>query len=127
MFKQYADGIIDDIDPKGLIKHRLYREHTTVQNNQVIKDISKTGRDMAKTIIVDNLPSNFLAQPFNGIHIKTWEDDLKDMELKHLADILVGLAKRKVADLRIPVRKLNERMKRSGMSFGNISVESILE
>lgn len=28
--QEYADWVIDQIDPEGLIKHRLYREHTII-------------------------------------------------------------------------------------------------
>lgn len=70
--KDYADWILDRLDPKKLISHRLYRCSTTQQNGVYLKDLSKLGRDLAKTLIVDNNPSNFLLQPENGIYIKSW-------------------------------------------------------
>jgi len=37
--------------------------------NSYVKDISKIGRDLNKTIIVDNMAENFKLQPDNGIYI----------------------------------------------------------
>lgn len=33
------------------------------------------GRDLNRTIIVDNITENFLLHPENGISIKSWYDD----------------------------------------------------
>ena len=56
--KSYADLIVDGLDPDGIIKHRLYRQHCGVQNENgedfVVKDLRLLGRDLTKTIIVDN-------------------------------------------------------------------------
>lgn len=46
------------------------------------KDLSKLGRDLKKTIIVDNIPENFSLQPANGIQIKEWKgNDSEDKAL----------------------------------------------
>ena len=56
----YANFILDQLDPqKTMIQYRLYRQHCTVDGYKVLKDLSKLGRDLRKTIIVDNLRSNF--------------------------------------------------------------------
>ena len=56
--------------------------------NFFIKDLSKIGRDLSKTIIVDNTPENFQLQAQNGICIKTWIGDEKDHALHDLGEIL---------------------------------------
>ena len=64
--KEYADWVVDQLDPKKeLISHRLYRQHTINRSKTnpfpvIIKDLSKIGRSLHKTIIVDNLAENFL-------------------------------------------------------------------
>ena len=64
--QEYADWVIDQLDPdKRLITHRLYRQHTVNRSKTnpyplIIKDLSKIGRPLTKTIIVDNLAENFL-------------------------------------------------------------------
>lgn len=46
------------------------------------------GRPLPKTIIVDNLASNFRLQPQNGIHINSWYNDDNDVSLGKLYGLL---------------------------------------
>ena len=79
--QEYADWVVDQLDPDGsLIKHRLYRQHTINRDTEndlplIIKDLSKIGRDLSRTIIVDNLAENFILQKDSGIFITTWYSD----------------------------------------------------
>ena len=87
--KDYADSILDVIDPHNkYINHRLYRSHTTICDFTFVKDLSKIGRNLNRTLIIDNLADNFKLQPNNGIQIGTWTDDMKDTQLKDLSSIL---------------------------------------
>ena len=70
--------------------------------------MSKIGRDLGKTIIVDNLADNFKLQPNNGIHILTWLDDMKDTQLYDLGKILKDLVSRQPADVRPIIKKFKE-------------------
>jgi CTD small phosphatase-like protein 2 len=70
--QDYADWAIDHIDGSEVIAHRLYRQHASPLNNYYVKDLSNIGRDVSKTIIVDNIRENFQMQPKNGVFIKTW-------------------------------------------------------
>ena len=91
LFK-YADWILDSLDQeKNLISYRLYRQHASINKNTYVKDISKLGRDLSKTIIIDNVWENFQLQPTNGIVIKTWTEDLKYTSLSDLTPLLKGL------------------------------------
>jgi Dullard-like phosphatase family protein len=52
--KMYADKVIDTIDPKGRISHRLYREHCIVINKTYyLKNLKILGRPLTEVIIVD--------------------------------------------------------------------------
>ena len=53
-----------------------------------IKDLSYLGRELDRTIIVDNITENFLLQPDNGITIKSWFDDPDDTALMDMAPLL---------------------------------------
>ena len=65
-----------------------------------IKDISLINRDLSKTIIVDNIASNFKLQPRNGIAISTWTGDTEDLSLLNLIPVLIKLARSGVNDVR---------------------------
>lgn len=58
------------------------------------------GRDLKKTIIVDNIKENFERQEQNGIEIKTWICDPLDRELDNLQIFLKGIVEAQVKDVR---------------------------
>jgi len=89
--QDYADHVLDKIDPHGLIHHRLYRQHTLPWGPVCIKDLSRLGRDLNRTLIIDNIADNFLLQPHNGITIADWFDDPQDRALYDLVPLLEEL------------------------------------
>lgn len=109
--KDYADLIIDVIDPnKEFIKHRYYRDHTSIMNMEVVKDLTKIKRDLKRTILIDNLESNLKLQPNNGLHIKTWTDDIFDKQLLYIGKILKDFIKRGVDDVRKEIKIIKEKI-----------------
>lgn len=86
--KVYADRVIDQFDDKKLITHRLYREDCTNVCGNFIKDLSCLGRDLSKTIFIDNSPQAFAYQVENSIPIVSWYSDEDDNELDKLIRIL---------------------------------------
>lgn len=92
--KSYADSILNKIDiDKNLISHRLYRKHTQFIDNKTVKDLSRIGRDLKKTILVDNVKDNARFQKDNLILIKSWYSDIFDTELEKLGNKLVSIGK----------------------------------
>ena len=74
---------------QGAMSNHAGTAAATGQNLPVIlKDLSKIGRPIEKTIIVDNIADNFLLQKDNGIFIRSWYDDPYDTELKDLIPLL---------------------------------------
>ena len=60
------------------------------------------GRDLTKTIIIDNMPQNFRLQKENGIFIRTfYGEDINDCALIDLIPILNEIATNKPKDIRI--------------------------
>jgi len=86
--QDYANWVIDQIDPDNLIHHRLYRQHSLPWGPIFVKDLSRIGRDLERTIIIDNVQENFMLQPHNGIFIFPWYDDPHDTALFGLTPLL---------------------------------------
>ena len=107
--QDYANPLIDAIEKKGVkFEYRLYRMHTIVINNDFVKDLSRLGRDLSRTIIVDNMEQNYKLQPENGITIRPfWGKDAKDMALVDLLGVLIEIAKRNM-DVRVGINQFKE-------------------
>eukprot|EP00347_Sterkiella_histriomuscorum_P010040 403338921 len=94
--KSYADVILDKIDPYNkYFSYRLYRDSclqvsistknsSSQQTTLFVKDLSALGRDLSKTIIVDNSIQAFGYQLSNGIPIPSYFGQQWDNELQIL-------------------------------------------
>eukprot|EP01017_Pseudomicrothorax_dubius_P032039 TRINITY_DN4154_c0_g1_i10.p1 TRINITY_DN4154_c0_g1~~TRINITY_DN4154_c0_g1_i10.p1 ORF type:complete len:147 (+),score=37.38 TRINITY_DN4154_c0_g1_i10:57-497(+) len=108
--QDYADWVLNNLDTNNYISYRLYRQHAIPNGTGYIKDLSKLGRDMSHTIIVDNVPENFQLQSDNGIFIRSWFNDPHDTALMELAPLLREIAGKKVLDVRDALRKFRDQM-----------------
>ena len=101
-----ADEIINKIENnKKYFNKRLYRENCTLIGVAYVKDLSKLGRDLTKTIIVDNDLGCFYLQQENGILIKTFLGNKDDKYLLKLNQILNKVIKSSFNDIRIELNK----------------------
>ena len=99
--KLYADTIVKEIESVGRVfNYRLYKEHLTLCNGRLIKDIRRLGRDMKKTLIIDDLAVNFSNCQDNGIEISSWTGNKKDKKLIEILCLLKMIADEKVEDIR---------------------------
>jgi CTD small phosphatase-like protein 2 len=107
--QEYADPIINALEQnKKYFDFRLYRVHTIIIDNDFVKDLSKLGRDLSKTIIVDNMEQNYKLQKSNGITIRPfWGKDNEDSALIDLLDILIKIAEKNL-DVRTGLKLFKE-------------------
>lgn len=95
-----------------------------------IKDLQNLGRDLRRTIIVDNLAENFdQTTPANGIWVESWYDDLDDTVLTKLLPFLETLVIEEVEDVRAYLGpKQRKAIENCWSGSGPIpSLESLLE
>ncbi|CAN6444662.1 unnamed protein product [Victoria cruziana] len=81
---EYASLVLDRLDSKGLISHRLYRDSCKEVEGRLVKDLSRLGRDLRRVVIVDDNPNSYLFHPENAIPVNPFIDDLSDGELRRL-------------------------------------------
>lgn len=85
------------------IQHRMFRESCLSVEGNFLKDLNVLGRDLRKSVLVDNSPHAFGYQVDNGIPIESWFDDPGDKELLKLSHFLETL--QGTDDVRIVVRE----------------------
>ena len=93
--RDYIEVIIEAIcSTRYLYDYILSRDYVSIEGNNFIKDISKIGTPLDKTIIIDNMPQNFRKNKENAIYIKSFfGENNNDKALIDLIPILVNIAK----------------------------------
>ncbi|KAJ8633392.1 hypothetical protein MRB53_026728 [Persea americana] len=86
--KEYASLVLDRLDSKGVISHRLYRDSCKEIEGRFVKDLAEMGRDLKRVVIIDDNPNAYEFQPENAVPVKPFFDDLEDEELFRLMGFL---------------------------------------
>lgn len=83
--RDYAEKILDILDPqRKLFRQRLYQDDCSCVLGHYIKDLSVLGRDLAKTVVLDNAPHTYPHHLMNTIPIRSWSGEQEDRELQRL-------------------------------------------
>lgn len=90
--RKYAEPLLANLDTNNYCSFKLYREHCSLFNGSVCKDMTRLGRDLKDIIIVDNNPNCYAMHVSNGINIKSWLNDFNDKELQKILPILKFIA-----------------------------------
>lgn len=88
--EEYASLVLDRLDWRKLISHRLYRDSCKAVDGKFVKDLSEIGRELSRVMIVDDNPNSYQFQPENAIPIRPFVDDLGDEELKKMIHFFEG-------------------------------------
>lgn len=88
--REYASLVLDRLDRKRVISHRLYRDSCKEVEGKFVKDLSGLGRDLRRVVIVDDNPNSYALQPGNGIPVRPFVDDMADQELGRLVEFFEG-------------------------------------
>ncbi|ESU39262.1 Nuclear LIM interactor-interacting factor 1 [Giardia duodenalis] len=93
--EDYAKPIIAEFDRNKIVSYSLYRDSCSCDKSDgiIYKDLSILGRDVNRTVIVDNTPTCYKKHPENAIPISTWESSSKDRALRSLIPILQELSR----------------------------------
>ena len=114
--QKYSDQIINLIERKEkYFDYCLYKENASYLNENYYKDFNKLGRDIRKTIIIDDQDNNLgKNENDNTILIKSFNEESyknpKDYILNNLSTILISVAKKENDDVRKFLRMIKKEI-----------------
>ncbi|NXH29029.1 CTSL2 protein, partial [Myiagra hebetior] len=92
--QDYAKKLLEVLDPrKKLIRFCLSQSHCVCSQGFYWKDLTRLGRDLAKTVALDHTMQGFPAQAANWIRVLRWSGDPQDEELLRLIPVLAQLGR----------------------------------
>lgn len=109
-YPNHLNKVIDIVDRKRKVKHRLYRHHAIHSFGQFVKDVSRLGRNLDKVILVEGTSPNTgggqqdRLSKDNTIPVRAWLGGSKDTLLAELCPML-AMVVIKSMDAREAVRK----------------------
>jgi len=76
--QDYADQIIEYIDPNHYISRRYYRNSCVRDEDGYVKDLRVLRKDMARVVAIDDSPIAYKLTPNNAVRIRPWKNDKKE-------------------------------------------------
>ncbi|UZJ51627.1 hypothetical protein CBS101457_000947 [Exobasidium rhododendri] len=98
--------ILEKLDPdRRFIAYQLFRESCrTMDNGQVVKDLSTLNRDLSKVIALDIDADSLKLQPENCIVLNKWEGKADDKDLIGMVEFLEAIGIYNVEDVRQTIK-----------------------
>ncbi|KDO23969.1 hypothetical protein SPRG_10666 [Saprolegnia parasitica CBS 223.65] len=92
--KKFTDLLIDEMDTKGNIQYRLYRDACSLheERGHLIKDLTQLGRDMKDVILIDDTAEVAAKHPANALICSEYRGSKTDIELYKITMALERLA-----------------------------------
>lgn len=81
----------EDCSTNSNVHFRLYRGSCVRVSGSYIKDLSRLGRPLARTVIVDNSPASYMWNPESAIPSVNFIDDKSDDGLLKILEVLMHL------------------------------------
>lgn len=96
-----AGPVLDSLDSKGYIMHRLHREATNYINGVHVKDLSWLNRPQRRIVVLDDDALALQLQPENLILVKPYDDptDRDDNTLERITPLLVEISREGYDDI----------------------------
>jgi len=116
--EEYARAILSHVDPRSCLFSRVFsrRRCHQIAPGLFAKDLNVVGTSLARTVLIDDLPTSFSLQPDNGIPIPPFLGDPNDNSLQNLLSVLSALSDahdvRPLLTTRYAVRSTLERLVR---------------
>ena len=94
--------MVEEVDPEEkFFEARLYNEHINVMDKELVKDLSKLGRDLGRVVAIDSLEVHYRKHSENILHVDRWFGRQDDQDLRSAITTLKGvLNASKTADIR---------------------------
>ena len=115
--ENYSNQIINLIESnEKYFDYCLHKDNATYLNEEYYKDINKIGRNVKKTIIIDDKNNNLGIEDENTIFIKSFiinendNENENDNVLNNLSSILISIAKEQPHDIRKSLRMYKKKL-----------------
>lgn len=100
--REYAQTVIRQIDPHGVIQHCVYRHSkwwTGVPG--YAKNLRALGRNLSRTLMIENTPDCLKEQPDNGLLVRDYTGGSHDTTFRAIQEVVHDLVARR--HLSVPV------------------------
>jgi len=113
----YVDPILERLDTKHSVHHRLYRDATQYVHGEHVRDLSKLNRPLTHVLYLSANEKSYSLQPSNAIQVPAWKKDASDRALLDMMPFLEAVARQCPPDMRDVVSSYTEESARTGESI----------